>query len=79
MDNNRTFSCIVLIILKKNLKQISKHSKILPKLSIFRPIFGITFSLFFFHYIRLRFTFVTNPDTTLSPTPLYPNNRMPND
>ena len=76
----RTFSYIVLIILKKQLKQISKHSKILPKLGIFRPILGIEVQLvFFFHCIRLRFTFVTNPATTSSPTPLYPNNRMPSD
>ena len=76
----RTFSYIVLIILKKQLKQISKHSKILPKLGIFRPILGIEIQLVcFFHYIRLRLTFVTNPATTSSPTPLYPNNRMPSD
>ena len=76
----RTFSYIVLIILKKQLKQISKHSKILPKLGILRPILGIEIQLvFFFHYIRLRFTFVTNPATTSSPTPLYPNKRMPSD
>ena len=44
----RTFSYIVLIILKKQLKQISKHSKILPKLGIFRPILGIEIQLVFF-------------------------------
>ena len=38
----RTFSYIVLIILKKQLKQISKHSKILPELGIFRPILGLS-------------------------------------
>ena len=76
----RTFSYIVLIILKKQLKQISKHSKILPKLGIFRPILGTEIQLvFLFHYIRLRLTFLTNPATTSSPTPLYPNNRMPSD
>ena len=41
----RTFSYIVLIILKKQVKQISKHSKILPKLGRFRPILGIEMQL----------------------------------
>ena len=76
----RTFSYIVLIIIKKQLKQVSKHSAILPKLGIFRPVLCIEIQFGFrFHYIRLRFTFVTNPATTSSPTPLYPNNRMPSD
>ena len=58
----RTFSYIVLIILKKQLKQISKHSKILPKLGIFRPILGIEIQLVcFFHYIRLRLNLCNEP------------------